>query len=106
MLFYYGKTFEASRAGGRVVGVICDHCGCRYYYELTRIGTGANTASYGIGTSRASRKAHEQSERDLQRRLALEAELVPCPQCNWINGELVKGYRLGRYRGVGKFAFG
>ncbi len=34
----------------------------------------------------------------------MESELVPCPECNWIGAELVKGYRLGRYRGVGTVA--
>jgi hypothetical protein len=85
--------------------VPCDHCGFTYYYELARIGAGANTASYGIGSSSASKKAQDQSESDLQRRLAVEAELVPCPRCQWISDELVQGYRLGRYRGVGKLAF-
>src|SRR5213079_1790864 len=98
MFLYYGKTFEAARAGECVVGVVCDKCGCQYYYELARIGTGASTASYGIGASRASQKSHDQSEIDLRRRLGMEAELVPCPRCNWINDELVQGYRLGRYR--------
>ena len=93
------------RAGGCVVGVVCDNCGCTYYYQLARIGTGAHTAHYGLGTSSASQQAQEQSETDLQRRLALEAELVPCPQCNWISAELVNGYRLGRYRAVDKVAF-
>jgi hypothetical protein len=105
MFLYYGKTFESSRAGGCLVGVVCDHCGCTYYYELARIGTGAQTASYGIGSSSASQKAQDQSESDLQRRLAMEAELVPCPRCHWISEDLVEGYRLGRYRGVGKLAF-
>ena len=105
MFIYYGKTFKASQAGERVVSVTCENCGCQYYYELIRIGSGASTASYGLGTASASRKAQAQSERDMQRRLALEADLVPCPKCNWINDELVRGYRLGRYRGVGKAAF-
>ena len=106
MFIYYGKTFESSQSGGRIVGVVCDQCGCKYFYELTRIGTGANTASYWINESGAAQKAGKRSEMDLQRRLQMEAELVPCPQCNWINDELVKGHRLGRYRAVGKFAFG
>jgi hypothetical protein len=105
MFLYYGKTFESSRAGGCIVGVVCDRCGRAYYYELARIGTGAHTAPYGIGSSRASQKAQDHSESDLQRRLAMEAELVPCPRCHWISEDLVEGYRLGRYRGVGKLAF-
>jgi hypothetical protein len=106
LFLYYGKTFESALAGGCVVGVVCDRCSRTYYYELARIGAGAHTASYGIGSSSANLKAQDQSEADLQQRLDTEAELVPCPQCHWINDELVRGYRRGRYRGIGKLAFG
>jgi hypothetical protein len=105
MFLYYGKTFESAQAGACIVGTVCDHCGCTYYYELARVGTGAHSAPYGIGSSSASQKAQDHSESDLRRRLALEAELVPCPSCRWISRDLVEGYRLGRYRRVGKLAF-
>ncbi len=106
MPFYYGKRFESARTGARIVGVECDKCGCVYFYELARVGTGAASAPYGIGASAAARSSQKQSERDLQTRLEHEAELVPCPKCNWINEELVEGYRLGRCRRVGTLALG
>lgn len=106
MLFYFEKQIETVNIGGRVVGVACNKCGCEYFFELTRIGTGIGTAHYGIGTASATRSAREQSQHDLRQRLALEAELVPCPKCNWINDELVQGYRLGRYRRLGMLALG
>ena len=98
MLFYYGKTFESSQAGGRIVRVQCGRCGCEYFYELTRIGKGSGTAPYGIGAARAARTAQKKAQQSLERRLAGEAELVPCPKCNWISDELVDGFRRGRYR--------
>jgi hypothetical protein len=105
MFIYYGKTFHSSQAGVATIGVVCDQCQCTYYYELSRIGTGAHTASYGIGEGSAADKAQDQSASELQERLAVEAELVPCPKCNWISNGLVNGYRLGRYRGLGNAAF-
>ena len=54
----------------------------------------------------AQRSATEHAQSDLQRRLAEEAELVPCPKCWWINDELVAGYRRGIYRGATKLALG
>jgi hypothetical protein len=42
----------------------------------------------------------------LRRRLSEEAELVPCPQCYWVNEDLVEGYRRSRYQRLGSFAFG
>jgi hypothetical protein len=105
MFIYHGKTFESAHAAGYVVGVVCEQCDTTYYYELARIGTGAQTAPYGIGKTKAAQQAHTQSEADLEQRLAGEAELVPCPKCHWISDSLVQGYRLGRYRFVGKLAF-
>ena len=105
-LLYFGKRLESARAGLCLVGVECDECGCEYSYELARIGSGGATAPYGIGKAAAARSSQQQSQRDLRKRLAYEAELVPCPKCNWINEELVHGYRLGRFRWVGILALG
>lgn len=105
MFLYYGKTFQTAQSANCIVGIVCDQCRATYYYELARIGTGAGTAAYGIGALGASKRAQDQSQSDLQQRLAIEAELVPCPECDWISHELVKGFRQGRYRRVGKFAF-
>ncbi len=102
MFIYFGKRFDAANVGRTVVGVKCDKCACEYYYELARIGTGSSTAPYAIGTGAAAQAAEEQSQRDLQDRLASEAELVPCPKCKWINDELVKGYRRSQYQGFTK----
>lgn len=106
MVAYFQKRVETAQVGGCVVSVQCDKCDCRYFYELTRIGSGSEIAPYGVGAARATRSAEEQSEEDLQNRLEFEAELVPCPECHWINDEIVQGYRLGRYRRFGKFALG
>ncbi len=103
-LFYWGKTIQAEQPGQRVVRVDCTKCGSEYYYVLARVGFGNGTAPYGIGVASATRTAQENANRDLLRRLETEADLVPCPSCNWVNDDLVQGYRRGRYLGVGKFA--
>jgi hypothetical protein len=99
MLFYFGMRYYATKVGGQDIRVVCDKCGCEYFYELTRAGSGSEVAPYLLGTGHAKRTAVAQSERELQQRLASEAELVSCPACNWINDRLVEGYRLGRFRG-------
>ena len=106
MPFYFGRRSESARTGSRLIQVDCDKCGCRYFYELVRLGTGSATAPYGIGTNLAAKSAEKQSERDLEQRLAREAELVPCPNCRWINEELVRGYRKARYRPLKSLAVG
>jgi len=103
---YFAKHVTRSLAGARLVRVECARCECEYFYNLTRIGVGASQAPYYIGVGRATRTAEKRAKKDLQRRLAREAELVPCPKCNWINDELVQGYRLVRYRFLGTLARG
>jgi len=101
---YHAKVINAERVGGRLVRVACTRCGCEYFYKFTRIGVGSAQAPYGLGVDRATRKANEKAQKDLDRRLGSEAELVPCPKCNWISDELVAGFRRGRYRDLGDAA--
>jgi hypothetical protein len=106
MFYYFSRQFASSHAGTRLAGVECEKCGCRYYYELTRIGIGSVTTPYGLMATAAEESAKQQSAGELVERLSAEAELVPCPQCHWINSELVAGYRLSRYRWVVPLAVG
>lgn len=103
-MFYYAKRMTSAVVGHNVIGVRCDRCGCEYCYELARVGVGRATAHYGIGTQCAGHHAVEQSQRDLVNRMTNEAELVPCPQCDWIGEDLIAGYRLSRYRRLSKIA--
>ncbi|HET6325990.1 MAG TPA: hypothetical protein VFG04_15035 [Planctomycetaceae bacterium] len=104
MFVHWAKHIHAERVGGRVVRVACARCDCEYFYKFARVGVGSGTAHYGLGVDRATRSANNQAQKDLERRLAAEAELVPCPKCHWINDQLVAGFRLGRYRNVGQAA--
>jgi hypothetical protein len=103
-MYYHAKHINAERVGGRLVRVACTRCGCEYFYKFTRIGLGSAQAPYGLGVDRATRKANEKAQKDLDRRLASEAELVPCPKCNWIDDELVAAFRRGSYRRLGDTA--
>ncbi|CAN5560765.1 hypothetical protein BH10PLA2_BH10PLA2_03650 [soil metagenome] len=104
MFIHWSKDIHIERVGKRVVRVECTNCGCEYFFNLIRIGTGRASAPYSIGVGRATRDAEKKAEADLESRLKLEQELVPCPKCHWVNEELIQGYRQGRYRGLGKAA--
>lgn len=101
MVLYFGLSVTASSAGGTIAKVSCDKCQSEYYYELTRVGTSTGHSPYGIAISSLEETARERSKDELVSRLQSEAELVPCPNCGWINDELVTGFRRGRYRGFG-----
>lgn len=104
MVLYFQRRIETATVGSGIASVQCRKCGCDYHYELTRIGTGSSVAPYAIGSASAERSAQQQSRKDLASRLGGEAELVPCPNCNWINNDLVAGYRRSRYRQLGWLA--
>lgn len=101
MVLYFGQSVTASSSGSTIAGVTCDKCQSDYYYEMTRIGTSSGHSPYGIALSSIEETVKERSRDELVSRLHAEAELVPCPNCHWINDELVRGFRLGRYRGLG-----
>ena len=54
MLLYYGRQYDAASVGARVIGVVCEKCGCEYFYELARVGEGAASAPYAIGSAARS----------------------------------------------------
>lgn len=98
MFLYYARNFESGVPGNRLIAVRCEKCRCEYFFKLACVGAGSAQAPYGIGSKRAARAAQERARRVLEKRLARDTELVPCPRCGWINDDLVSRYRLGRYR--------
>jgi hypothetical protein len=91
------KSYDAEQIGKRILGVVCEKCGCPFYYELVRVGT---------GSSSSARAAQEISNQDLQTQLAEDSDPVACPKCNWINEDMVQKYRQSHYSGCGCLAFG
>ncbi len=106
MVPYYSREYRSTSIGVRIVEVTCEKCAAVYFYELARVGKGAVSAPYAIGSDTAAQKSTDLAEANLNQRLTDESELVPCPKCFWINEELVTGYRRGQYRGWTKFALG
>ena len=86
MFIYYARRFKSAAVGTRLIEVQCEKCESQYFFELARVGSGTAEAPYGIGTKRTARAAEERAQRDLAERLEQDAELVPCPKCDWING--------------------
>src|SRR4051812_7492944 len=99
MIIYTQTKFTTTVVGARIVSVNCENCGCDYYFELRRVGTGVGIAPYSLGQGRAEQSASERANQNIADRLEGEAELVPCPKCHWINEELVTAYRKSSYQG-------
>jgi hypothetical protein len=100
------KTFTAFVRASRIVAVTCEKCHARFFYELTRIGVGRGRAPYLIGQGSAADRAAASAQKDLAKRLEGEAELVPCPKCQWVNEDAIARYRRRKYRHATRFATG
>jgi hypothetical protein len=98
MFHYFGKQFTSSAAGRRIEQVTCEQCGTEFWYELNRTGIGQGSAPYYLFQNSAARRANAAAAKDLQRRLNRDAELVPCPKCNWVNESLLTRYRRTQYQ--------
>lgn len=97
MFIYVAKTFTATASGKQLVPITCAKCHTQYAYELARLGAGTGSAPYYIGQQSAQNRAQRAAEKALARRLEREAELVPCPKCNWIDEEQISRYRRMHY---------
>ena len=98
MFVYVGRTYTATLRGSRIVPVTCERCQSRFAYELTRVGVGRASAPYYIGQDAAADRAEKAAKKGLARRLQRESEMVPCPECQWVNGDLIAQYRRRKYR--------
>jgi hypothetical protein len=97
MILYFGKTFTSSQSGTKLVEVVCDKCRTHYQYELARIGVGQGSAPYFMFQEKAKRRAELKAQKNLQRRLETQHEMVPCPRCNWVNEEMVENFRRQKW---------
>ncbi len=103
-MYYHSVTVNIARVGSRHVEQVCDRCGFTFGYILARIGRGSGEAPYGVGKDRAEQSATRKAEDELERRLHEEAELVPCPKCDWVSEQQVQGYRRARHGGLKQLA--
>lgn len=104
MVFYFGRKISARATDVQLAEVRCERCHGEYAYELARSGAGTGDSPYGLTPTSASNKATRSAVKDLLVRMRSEAELVPCPHCQWISTELVQGYRRTCYRQWGTTA--
>lgn len=94
---YFGKTFTSQITGYRTVHVTCEKCQTKFRYELTRTGRGSGEAPYFLGQTEAANRAKLRAQRNLEWRLEHEGEMVPCPNCHWVNEKLIRKYRERKY---------
>ncbi len=96
---YVGKEIAVNVTGKRLKPVACEKCASSFFYELTRVGVGKASSPFFLAQGWARKRAEKSARRNLDKRLAREAEMVPCPKCHWVNQDLIEMYRRRQYRG-------
>ena len=93
MFIYFGTTYTSVSAGKVLKRVCCERCGTVYYYQMARTGRGRSHAAYRLTSDYSAAQSLDAAEEHLRQRLKSETELVPCPECHWVNNRLIRGFR-------------
>jgi hypothetical protein len=67
--------------------VTCESCGHHYEYKMSRIGTGSYSG-FAWNDEEARAKAMPEAFADLDRQLATDCDVVPCPKCGQITSAM------------------
>lgn len=103
MSFYFSKEFTATQNGSTLRDARCEKCGCAYHYELARTGFGAASSPYMLNNAGAAARAQRRAVNNLRKRLATDAEAVPCPQCGWVQADMVRWLQRDYLRRLSKW---
>lgn len=79
---------------------VCETCRCEYSYLITREAVGTDRALFSWDEVDALRKAQADGEGKVQRRLAVEDDPVPCPECGWVQRSMIQAVRRHSYLGL------
>ena len=83
------QTWVAAATASQRRQVVCEKCGCRYAYDVTRRG-GGRSANRG--------RAQRQAQTHLARKIATAVEPVACPDCGWYQADMVAEIRRRQHR--------
>jgi hypothetical protein len=93
------KKIQAGVTGRRIVETTCEKCQTHFFYELCRRGRGVASAILFLAQEHVAKHSEQLAQENLAQLLASEVELVPCPQCNWVNQAAVEKFRIQRCPG-------
>jgi len=92
------NTITATATGSHIKTVTCEKCAREFFYELSRSAKGQASSVYGLYPEATKIKAQKKAQENLAKRLARDVELVPCPNCRWVNDAATRIFRRAKYR--------
>lgn len=90
--------YQVTLQGHTVKRVECEGCGRSYVYRLERDALGVST--YPIRPRKAKLDATADAEKQLQKTLRDEIDIVPCPECGHFQEPMVRLSKRNHLRGL------
>ena len=97
LLLWFSRKAELVSEGTVDRFVTCEECRGQYVYEVTRSAVGKDRSLFSWSGQASGRKARADAERQLDALLADGSDVVPCPACGHVQGEMLRLARLGMY---------
>jgi hypothetical protein len=91
-----GNQYEYAHSASIRKEVVCEHCECRYGYEMTRSARSTGNSILWLDNEGARERARTRAIRRVERSLEQSCDLVPCPDCGWYQRDMVGKIRLRR----------
>ena len=101
---YIAKTYFATSQGKALREVECEQCRGRFYYWLSRSATGSGDAPYNLGGDSTAKRAAQEAEKLLNKSLAKDHDVVPCPHCGHVQQAMLRHARSRMYDGTWSLA--
>src|SRR5690242_19300783 len=83
------KIFTAKVTGYVPRFVKCEHCGGEYVYVIRDEATGTGRSPLFVGEGGAAARARGEAVLQLERKLQGTVLPMPCPDCGWLQADMV-----------------
>jgi hypothetical protein len=93
----FSRRYQAEVTDAETRRVVCERCRTEYQYQVVRKAKGDGTSLYLLDNEGAERRAEERAERALNRKMRTAIEPHPCPECHWMQSEMVHELRRRSY---------
>jgi hypothetical protein len=99
-MIYASRHYYVDVAGATSKTVVCEKCGSTFHYEVERTGRGEGQSPFFLDNAGSEERARREAEQSLRGRLERAVEPVPCPDCDWLQTEMVTELRRRSHRGL------
>lgn len=103
MFVYSWTNVSAAAEGGIEKRHRCEKCKTWYCYDMERRIDAGRHIPFSVGVDEAAREVQVEVRDSLRDRLREEVDSVPCPNCGWIQTQMVEQLRAEKFGWLRQF---